>query len=413
MYQFINCYHKLLIFKYAVLHPATQQLLSFILGAAALHGLFLAVLVFVKSGDAPERRVLSIGLSAVSLYLINYLIFLTGLIRYFPDFLGVLYPWIFLTGAALYFFVKQSLTPGFRWRAIHTLHLLPFAWGWYRIYPLLVLPAEQKKALIEWFLNPEEVFSLELVLQGNVHIFLLLIYAFAARQLAIREEKAQELAENREKARWMQRFCLFFILLLVFDLSIKVSFVFVKIPAATIEYGLAAALALFIHLLGYQAMGRFDHFPKILPEQPSEKYKTSPLSPEQLEAGRLALLELMDSEKPWLNPELKIADLARHLNMPSHHLSQLLNEAMDTGFYDFVNNYRIREAQRLLLDAHFRHFAIEAVGLESGFANKTTFNRVFKKVTGMTPSAYLEARGTKNDPVGLTPEPGKSAGKIP
>jgi YesN/AraC family two-component response regulator len=99
--------------------------------------------------------------------------------------------------------------------------------------------------------------------------------------------------------------------------------------------------------------------------------------------------------------------------MPSHHLSQLLNEEMDTGFYDFVNNYRVREAQRLLLDAHFRHFAIEAVGLESGFANKTTFNRVFKKVTGMTPSAYLEASGKTQMPVGLTQESGKSADKIP
>ena len=392
------------------MHPATQQLLSFILGAAALHGLFLAVLLFIKSGDAPERRVLSIALSAVSLYLINYLIFLTGLIRYFPDWLGVLYPWIFLTGAAIYFFVKQSLVPDFRWRVLHALHLLPFVWGWYRIYPLLVLSPEQKKALIEWFLNPDEVFSWEMVLQGNIHIFLLLVYAIAARQLAIREEKVQELAENRAKARWMQRFSLFFILLLVFDLGIKLSFVFVKIPAATIEYMLATALALAIHLLGYHAVGRLEHFPKILPEQPSEKYKTSPLTPEQLETGRLALLELMHREKPWLNPELKIAELARYLHMPSHHLSQLLNEVMDTGFYDFVNNYRVREAQRLLLDAHFRHFAIEAVGLESGFANKTTFNRVFKKVTGMTPSAYLEASGKTNVPVGLTQESGKSDG---
>ncbi|MBK7938147.1 MAG: helix-turn-helix transcriptional regulator [Lewinellaceae bacterium] len=372
------------------MHPATQQLLVFLLGAAAFHGAYLSLLLFVKRKNTRESRLLGLVLGGVSLYLLNYLLFLTGLIRHFPGCLGVLYPWIFLAGGAFWFFVKTSLSGGFHWRPVHLLHFLPFLWAWYRVYPLLILPAERKQALIAWFLNPQEVFSPEMVLQGNVHLFLLLGYAVAARQWSAQREKQAERPENRRKSRWMKRFCTFFILLLVFDLGLKFSFVFAEIPAATAEYLLAAALALAIHRVGYFAMRRLDQHPGIPAEPAQEKYKTSPLTAEQLENSRLALLELMQRQKPWLDPELRIADLAEQLQLPSHHLSHILNEAVGAGFYDFVNGYRIREAQRLLLDERFRHFSIEAVGLESGFANKTTFNRVFKKMTGMSPSAYVE-----------------------
>ena len=78
------------------------------------------------------------------------------------------------------------------------------------------------------------------------------------------------------------------------------------------------------------------------------------------------------------------------MNMPSHHLSQILNEAIQLNFNDFINAYRISEAQRRLKDERYRHLSIEALGMDCGFANKTTFNRAFKKIAGTTPGEFLK-----------------------
>ena len=369
--------------------PAAQQLLVLLLGAAVLHGIYLSALIFFKNKNIEEGRLLGLALLSVSAYLLNYLLFLSGIIRYYPNCLGVLYPWVFLVGGSVYIFVKKSLLPGYRLKWRHLLHLLPFFWSWYRVQPLLVLPVEKKQAVIDWFLHPDSKYPIEALVEGNMHIFLLIGYAVATRQLSIRTEQAHMADENRRVARWMRRFSEFLLLLLFFDLSVKFLFYTFDIPASTVEYLLAAALALVIHLLGYHAIEHLVNFPKILPEQQANgKYKTSPLTPEQLETLRLALLDLMERERPYLQAELKINHLAAAINIPPHHLSQILNEGMRMGFYDFVNSYRVKAAREKLCDPQCAHYSILAVGLDCGFANKASFNRVFKKMTGLTPSEY-------------------------
>jgi AraC-like DNA-binding protein len=67
----------------------------------------------------------------------------------------------------------------------------------------------------------------------------------------------------------------------------------------------------------------------------------------------------------------------------------LINEEFLVNFYDFVNKYRVEEAKRLLLDNN-RNYKIIAIAYEVGFNSKATFNRVFKKFTGLTPSDFKE-----------------------
>jgi AraC-like DNA-binding protein len=63
---------------------------------------------------------------------------------------------------------------------------------------------------------------------------------------------------------------------------------------------------------------------------------------------------------------------------------------MNKTFYDLVNGYRVEEAKRLLLNPNNRSFTILSVGFEAGFNSKTTFNTVFKKFTGLTPTDFRE-----------------------
>lgn len=98
------------------------------------------------------------------------------------------------------------------------------------------------------------------------------------------------------------------------------------------------------------------------------------------------LLQVMDQEQPWLAPDLTLQELAQQLRIHPAQLSRVLNTGCGQNFNDFVNTYRTREAQRKLADPRFAHYSLVGVALESGFNSKSTFNRVFKKLTGQAPS---------------------------
>lgn len=99
---------------------------------------------------------------------------------------------------------------------------------------------------------------------------------------------------------------------------------------------------------------------------------------------------LMEHEKLYQETELTLQQLSDKLQFPPHVVSQAINEVMQKSFYDLVNSYRVEEAKRLLADPKNENFTVLSVGFEAGFNSKTTFNTVFKKFTGFTPTEYKE-----------------------
>jgi AraC-like DNA-binding protein len=99
---------------------------------------------------------------------------------------------------------------------------------------------------------------------------------------------------------------------------------------------------------------------------------------------------LMEQHKIYQEPELTLQQLADRLQHPSYQVSQAINEGLKKTFYDLINGYRVEEAKRLLLHPDNRNYTILSVGFEAGFNSKTTFNTVFKKFTGMTPTEYRD-----------------------
>ncbi|HEX7846657.1 MAG TPA: helix-turn-helix domain-containing protein [Chitinophagaceae bacterium] len=99
---------------------------------------------------------------------------------------------------------------------------------------------------------------------------------------------------------------------------------------------------------------------------------------------------LMEQEKIYQEPDLTLRDLAEKLQVLPYQVSQAINDGMNKSFYDLVNGYRVEEAKRLLLDPGNHNYTILSVGFEAGFNSKTTFNTVFKKFTGMTPTEFRE-----------------------
>src|SRR6185369_16865270 len=102
------------------------------------------------------------------------------------------------------------------------------------------------------------------------------------------------------------------------------------------------------------------------------------------------ILRTMEQDKLYQEADLTLQNLADRIQLPSYQVSQAINDGMNKNFYDLVNSYRVEEAKRLLLDAKNKDFTILSVGFEAGFNSKTTFNTVFKKFTGLTPTEYRD-----------------------
>lgn len=99
----------------------------------------------------------------------------------------------------------------------------------------------------------------------------------------------------------------------------------------------------------------------------------------------------MESEKPYLDSDINLPGLSRHIGIPEHYLSQVINGKLNQNFFDFINHYRIREASRILSGSKNR-LTIRRVAFEVGFNSKSAFNRAFKKHIQMTPSDCKKAK---------------------
>jgi AraC-like DNA-binding protein len=122
----------------------------------------------------------------------------------------------------------------------------------------------------------------------------------------------------------------------------------------------------------------------------TEKYIRSGLKEIQAKAFLEKLIAFVETEKPFLNRDLSIHDLSQLTGIPRHYITQILNEQHKKSFFTFINEYRVKEVITKLKDPKNNHYTILAMAYDSGFNSKTTFNSIFKSLTGFTPSKYRE-----------------------
>jgi len=100
------------------------------------------------------------------------------------------------------------------------------------------------------------------------------------------------------------------------------------------------------------------------------------------------LLIIIEEDNYFLTTTCSIDELAKKINTNRQYLSKIINDKFQSNFNTFINTYRIKEARKLLLDSEYDKYTIDAIAKLSGFKNRTTFNAVFKKNTGVTPSFF-------------------------
>ena len=126
----------------------------------------------------------------------------------------------------------------------------------------------------------------------------------------------------------------------------------------------------------------------ILPKIKKDKYNNSNLNQEAIAQYKTDLINSMVNDKMYLNPKLSIHDLSKRNNIPRQYISEVLNEYMNTSFQDFVNEYRVEEFINRLKNNQDNQFTLLAIALDVGFNSKSSFNAIFKKFKGLTPTEY-------------------------
>ena len=119
--------------------------------------------------------------------------------------------------------------------------------------------------------------------------------------------------------------------------------------------------------------------------------KKALLEQSDVEIFRNQLLQYMEKEAPYLNPDLSLRSLAALIDMHPNQLSWLLNESLGKNFNEFINHYRIETFKNLAKDSANANITVLGLAYDSGFNSKTVFNTYFKKETGLTPKQFLKA----------------------
>ena len=124
--------------------------------------------------------------------------------------------------------------------------------------------------------------------------------------------------------------------------------------------------------------------------QSSKKPALDDIEPQQLTDYLAQLTTLMHEKKPYLDPNMGLKELAGKAQLPQRTLSLILNQKLNQSFYNYVNYYRVEEVKIRLLQTENRHAKLEGIAIDSGFRSSSTFNRLFKQHTQMTPQQFRQ-----------------------
>jgi AraC-like DNA-binding protein len=100
--------------------------------------------------------------------------------------------------------------------------------------------------------------------------------------------------------------------------------------------------------------------------------------------------DYIETNQLYLNPELRISEIAQYFSINVSHLSTLVNLCFNQNFNELINAYRIKIFIQKIGKGQLKSFTLMGLAYDSGFNSKTTFNRAFKKYTGISPSEYLK-----------------------
>ncbi len=370
-----------------------MDLINSIIIFGIYQGIVLIAFFINKSSQPKVGQFLFITvLVALLMRLVEFLIMRTGIGYQWPHLIFVSVPVVLLIAPATYLYMRHSLyeeNGGSKLKWL--IHLIPFISGMIFMQAFFSMQAPDK---ILYYTGLKEfgIASIHQVAFALILLLQLVIYTILIFRL-IRKFKADYQKEQSnttiENFKWtiglLAAITLFFSCYTGSYIALFSESVYYRY----LDTGAYLILSFMLQFLTiYFLINRFELLERVRISK--SKYYSSNLTGMNFKPLISKLKSVMETEELYLNPDLRITDLASLMNVAVPHMSQIINEGTGDTFYDFVNSYRIQRAKQLLLDQDYEKYTIWAIAIDSGFSNKTTFNRTFKKHTGVTPSAYVK-----------------------
>ncbi|WP_161634394.1 helix-turn-helix domain-containing protein [Aquimarina pacifica] len=352
---------------------------------------------------------LAIVVSIYSGNIFTSFVVFSGLYTSIPHSVLVFYPLNRLVCPAFYFFVLFLLNPkrSFKWYDI--LHVIPALYVFYTTLPFYTLPFFEKTLLIEelWFGHRYGVESFRIrdlirgVLMSEPKLIYIIISIFLLKKAG---STYKQYSSNTfiDFIDWLRRFTNFYLCFLLATIATGFIASMFGISASKTEAVTHLATTFFIHYIVFIAIKQ--------PEKLFYVFDTSKLrfdkekQTDQIDASITSLLLLMENEKPYLDPDLKVHNLATMLHTTPHSISKLINQEKEVNFYTFINEYRVNEFKKRANSNLYSHLTLLGIALSVGFNSKSSFNRIFKKQTGMTPSEYMKSKKVSSSNIGTSVE---------
>jgi len=364
----------------------------FVLLMGAVHSVVLAVLLFRQSSKPRRARHCLAWLSlAMAVILTQYSLSLLEMAL--PSGVGgVLGALWFMVGPLFYGYVRFLLPGRDRWEPEDAIHIVPFLYQLVLVGWFFRLGAEAQADVIQALTWVRSEFLVLFFLQSVVYAVATVgVVRRYARQY--RMEAAGAAAVHLDV---IQRALLIFVVYVVITGVNTLQLFATGSYWQWLDNIVPLMLSVLAWMLGYMLL---RHPALVMPELSWPARTPAPTAPTpELIAHANSLRHVMTEQRLYLNPDLRLNDLATALGISERMLSQVLSEAMGQSFYEVVNHYRVAAVRHRLTDPSAAHLTLLAVAMECGFSSKASFNRVFKKQTGVTPSAYrTHARQVKGD----------------
>lgn len=308
---------------------------------------------------------------------------------------------LFLLGPVLFFYTQSLLNKSFRLTRVDILHFTPAIA--YLLYSLVVFVTD-KWILDEYFFYADgrdkdlaPWYQMTGLISMLIYLLLSLRYYFTYKKLTF------EVVSYAETIlfKWIRNYLIAFLIILI----LRVLF-FILNPEWA-EFGSKfwyylcfSGLFYYIALSGYAntvkasipmpSFGKNEKSTSHLETQEgSEKPKETETGIPNIELWKSKISELMLKQNLYENPILALTDVASALSVQPKLVSQIVNQGFEMNFNDFINKYRVGAVIDKLESNEHLSKTILGIALECGFNSKATFNRAFKKSTGLTPKSFL------------------------
>jgi len=360
-----------------------------------LAGIFIACfssfLMLGKKNKTSADYILALWFWIIGINTFYFSFIFSGAYMKFPSILGLEIPLPLIHGPMLYLYVK-NLTDQSKKRYTWIIHFLPAIIIYIILIPFFSLSSEEKI-----FIYQNDGFTYK-YLRSNIKILIVLsgVFYICASLISVREYKKKITQEysNTEKINlnWL------------YYLIIGISLIWVAVLLKN-DILIFTLVVIFILLASYFGISKVGILnPKEIAvinvniennhestiEAAVIKYQKSNASEETIKNIYQKLLNQMENEKIFKDPELTLNNLAVILEIHPNLLSQTINQIENKNFYDYINRYRIEEFKRIVTLPENQKFTFLSLAYESGFNSKTSFNRNFKKYTDCSPREFLK-----------------------